>query len=296
MLTNRQSGGIVSASGTTPNSSMTLIDLLAAYTASRVCSRRYEESLRRTTRKAVAYGLTKCCQLTPATVNEFLTALPVGPTTRHNIRRELLTLWKFAYEEGMTDIPPSRVRKIAARPAPPQAWSPSDLARLLRTADSDETAISRRVKLKVKDFIPAWITLGYETGLRLHDMLHLSADHYRNGCVAVRANKTGKVAVRRLSAESQRRLDALMEISPDKTAFLWAMPRRRAIKTWRSFLDRHKIPGSSKWLRRSAATQLEKITPGAAAAWLDHSNPALARRHYIDQTLLDSAPMPPTTW
>lgn len=284
------------AGGSTSTSSMTLTALLDLYASQRRCSPRYLESLRRTVRKTTEYGLTTVCQLTPVAANQFLASLPLAATTRHNIRRELLTLWKFAHEEGLTDIPPTRVRKIAARPEAPQAWSPDDLEKLFRIADSDETPISKKVRLKVKDILPVWITVGYESGLRLTDMLALSLDHYRNGCIALRANKTGKVTVRRLSAESRRRLDALFSASPNQTAFLWAMPRRRAIKTWRSFLDRHKMPGSSKWLRRSAATQLEKITPGAAAAWLDHSNPALARKHYVDQTLLGSAPMPPTTW
>ena len=299
MLTYHSSGGRFFPSGDNPcnkPTSMTLHDLKNSYVSERDASPRYRESLLRTVRKAAIYGIETVCQLTPEAVNQFLSSLPLSPTTRHNIRRELLTLWRYAHEEGWCSVPPLRVRRIKDKPAAPQAWAQTDLAKMLRCAEADETIINRRTGLMVRDVLPTWITLGFETGLRLHDMLDLTADNYRNGCIVVRAHKTGKVAVRRLSAECQRRLDALLSFSPDATVFRWTLPRRRAIATWRAFLDRNHMPGSSKWLRRSAATQLERLTPGAAAAWLDHSNPALARKHYLDQTLLDSTPMPPTAW
>jgi integrase len=229
-------------------------------------------------------------------VNQFLVALPLSATTRHNIRRELLTLWRFAHEEGLTNEPPLRVRRIKASPSAPEAWSLGDLSRMLRCAEEDKTVVNQKTGVAVKDVLPAWIMLGFESGLRLHDLLELRAENYRNGCVTVRAHKTGKVAVRRLTLRCRAMLETLLSRSPDGTVFRWTIPRRRAIKTWRAFLDRHNIPGSSKWLRRSAATQLESVEPGAAAKFLDHSNPAVARRHYIDQTLLGSAPAPRTPW
>ena len=275
---------------------MTLLELLDAYIAGREASPRYRESLRRTVRKATAYGLRNVCQLAPVAVNQLLVSLPLAATTRHNIRRELLTLWRFAYEEGLTSEPPLRVRRIKASHAVPEAWAPDDLQRMLRLAEEDEAVVNRRTGVRLNEIIPAWITLGFESGLRLHDMIELRAENYRNGCVAVKAHKTGKVAVRRLSIECRRRLDNLIAKSPDGTVFRWTLPRRRAIKTWREFLDRYQIPGSSKWLRRSAATQMEADEPGSAAKWLDHSNPQVARKHYIDQTLLGSAPIPRTPW
>lgn len=297
MLTNPQSSGIVCPSGNASfHSSMTLDALLREYLAARSASPRYQESLRRSVRKATAYGLKNVCQLVPAGVNQFLVSLPLAATTRHNIRRELLTLWRFAYEEGLTSEPPLRVRRIKAAHAAPEAWSPDDLAKMLRLAEKDETIVNRKTGVRVSDVIPAWITLGFESGLRLHDMIELRAENYRNGCVAVAAHKTGKVAVRRLSMACRNRLDGLLAKSPDKTVFRWTLPRRRALKTWREFLDRYQIPGSSKWLRRSAATQMEADEPGSAAKWLDHSNPAVARKHYIDQTLLGAAPTPRTPW
>lgn len=274
-------------------SSMTLSDVLARYLRGIESSPRYEESLRRTVRKAGFYGLIDLCQLTADRANKFLAALPLGDVTRHNIRRELLTLWRYAYETGLTEHFPSRVRKITARQRAPQAWGPDQLQELLALADQDETPVSSRSPMRRCDVLPVWITVGYESGLRLTDMLQLRVEDIRNGCVSVIANKTGKTTIRKLSADTQRRVAQLCRRSPDGSVFRWTLPRRRAITMWRAFLDKNGYKGSSKWLRRSGATQLERVAPGMATRWLDHSNPALAKKHYIDATLMDLPPGPP---
>lgn len=276
---------------------MTLDSLLARYIRSVMTSTRYQESLRRTVRRAAVYGLTQTCQLTPDAVNEFLEKMRrsgrTGDTTRHNIRRELLTLWRYAFDEGITKEMVVRVRKVPARFAPPTAYSFTDLVEMLRKADLDQTPISTRVAITRREILPVWLTVGYETGLRLGDLLKLRTEDYRNGCLVVRANKTGKVITRRLSAESQKRFERLCDLSPDGSVFLWALPRRRAIHTWKAFLSANGYQGGTQWLRRSGATHLDRLRPGMATLWLDHSNPQLARKHYIDGTLIEAPPTPP---
>ena len=283
----------VFASGTPCSNTMTLTDLLSCYLRANECSPRYEESLRRTVRKAEMYRLTKVCQLGADRVNEFLAALTVGPTTRHNIRRELLTLWRFAHDRDMVQEYPSRVRRIAPKYAAPQAWSYTELVNLLRLAEKDKRFVSSRVSLRRCDVLPVWLTVGYESGLRLTDLVNLKTADFRNGCVSVRASKTGKITIRRICHDTQKRVEELCAKSPDGTVFRWALPRRRAILLWAAFLKEHKYRGSSKWLRRSGATALESIKPGMATRWLDHSNPALARKHYLDATLMDLPDSPP---
>lgn len=279
---------------TTASASMTLTELLAAYTAANACSPRYQESLRRTAAKATGYGLGLVCQLAPEPVNRFLDHLPVSPTTRHNIRRELLTLWRWAYEERLTDVQPVRVKRIAARRQAPQAWSVRCLTTLLDAAERDERPINALFPdVRRCHVLPAWIAVGYETGLRLTDMLALSRDHFREDCIVTVANKTGKVTVRRLGHYALTRCQWLLDRTPDGTVFRWIMPRRRAILLWRDFLKEQGVKGSSKWLRRAGATELERLHPGAATHWLDHSNPALCKLHYIDPTLLNPPIGPP---
>ena len=114
----------------------------------------------------------------------------------------------------------------------------------------------------------------------------------RNGCVSVVARKTGKPTIRKLSDAAMKAIKRLPK-SPDGTMFKWALPRRRALKMWRAFLDQHGFEGSSKWLRRSGATAVEMKRTGAATVFLGHSAPHLARMHYLDQSQFGMPEGPP---
>lgn len=239
-------------------------------------------------KRATAYGLKTVRQLAPEGVNSFLRNLPCGPTTRSNQRRELLTLWRWAFDAGATDTRPERVMRVKANRRPPEAWGKETLTRLLEAAEQDTRPVSHRwPNVTWSRILPVWIVVGYDTGLRLTDLLCLRDSDFVNGCVSICAHKTGKPTVRRVSGYGQLLANDLLAESPDGSLFSWCVTRRRALTKWRAFLDELELSGSSKFLRRSAATDVERKRPGAAAEFLTHSNPALARLHYIDQTLLD---------
>lgn len=272
---------------------MTLHDLLARYVCAVECSPRYTESLRRTVRKAENSGLLEICQLSPERVNSFLASLTLSPVTIGNIRRELLTLWRWAYEEGLTEVHPSRVRRVKARAQPVVCWTRDELRRLWECARADQTPISSRVQLRRCDVLPAWIAIAYDTGIRFGDVHALRAQNILRGFLVITANKTGKQLVRQLSPSAIFEATRLAQMSPDGSLFSWYLPRRRAILMWRAFLDAHGFRGTSKWLRRAAATAVEIQQRGAATAFLQHSAPHLAIRHYLDQTQLMAPPSPP---
>jgi integrase len=213
------------------------------------------------------------------------------------MRRELLTLWRYAYETDLTETPPLRVMAIKATPRPPTAWSMDTLRKLLDAAEKDVRPISCRLpNVRRCDILPAWISLAYDSGIRLGDILALRKDALVNGCVALTAQKTGKLTVRKLSDYATRKAMELADKSTDHTVFQWALPRKRAIKVWRSFLKENNVSGSPRWLRRSGATYVEKEQPGQASKFLGHSacNPGLAARFYIDASLsIQLPPSPP---
>lgn len=275
------------------NSQMTLHDLLQRYACAVECSPRYVESLRRTVRKAENSGLLELCQLSPDRVNFFLASLQLSPVTIGNIRRELLTLWRWAHEEGFTEVHPSRVRRVKARAKPVVCWTRDELSRLWECAKADQTPISSRVQLRRCDVLPAWIAIAYDSGVRFGDVLGLRGQNILRGFLVITANKTGKQVVRQLSPVAIYEASRLVQMSPDGTLFQWCLPRRRALLMWRAFLDGHGFGGSSKWLRRAAATAVEMQERGAATAFLQHSSPHLAIRHYLDQTQLMAPPSPP---
>ena len=273
---------------------MLLPDLLDLYLSEREASPRYIESLKRTVTRARQFGLLDTSQLLPEKANEFLIRLPLAAVTRSNIRRELLTLWRFAFDHSYTDVPPLRVCRIKATPPPPRAWSLDTLRQLLAVAEQDTRPVSQRVPgLLWRDVLPCWIVIGYDTGLRLSDLLHLHESNIVNGCVICTAQKTGKFTVRTISQPGRELAAQLFEKSQDGSLFRWALPRRRALKKWRDFLQEQKIVGSSRWLRRSGATYVEIKRKGEAQRFLGHSNAALASRHYLDQTLTMDIPESP---
>jgi integrase len=273
---------------------MLLADLLDVYLSEREASPRYIESLNRTVRRARECGLLDTSQLLPEKVNEFLSRLPLAAVTRANIRRELLTLWRFAFEHSYTDVPPLRVCRIKATPPPPRAWSLDTLRKLLAAAEEDIRPVSGRCPgLLWRDVLPCWIVVGYDTGLRFSDLLHLHRDNILNGCVVCTAQKTGKFTVRAISPVGLQYAMWLVEKSPDGTLFKWALPRRRALQKWREFLQEQQVVGSSRWLRRSGATYVEIAHKGEAQRFLGHSSAVLANRHYLDQTLTLDVPQSP---
>lgn len=273
---------------------MTLTELLGRYVAANECSAKYLESLRRTVRKAAAYGIETVCQLNCSTANDFLASLRLAATTRSNIRRELCTLWRFAYDREWTQEYPARVRRIRPQYAPPVAWTLQQLDYMLTQAEKDRMFVSSRVNLRRCEVLPAWIGIGYDTGIRFTDIHLLHARHFRNGCIAIVCNKTRKPLVRKLSRGTLAAVARLLAKSPDGSLFRWAITRRRAFLMWRDFLDQHALGGSSKWLRRTVATQVHKKKRGAATEFLQHSQENLAMRHYIDQTQLDQPMIPPS--
>ena len=274
---------------------MTLVELAACYAAENAASDGYRANLSRTARKFAAYGLHLVRQLSAPTVNTALAEMQLTPATKHNIRRESLTLWKWAFDREWSSSPPLRLHRIKVRARPVEAWSMTTLERMMAVAARDETPVSLRVPHVTRRMVlPAWIGLAFDTGLRFADVHALTIKNFRNNCVAVTAQKTGKTTIRPVSEDTGEEVGLLFKHSPDGTLFKWAVPRRRAFVMWQRFLAEHKFNGSSKYLRRSCATYVQRKSPGQASDYLSHSDPKLVWKHYLDQTLLDMPEGPPS--
>jgi hypothetical protein len=58
----------------------------------------------------------------------------------------------------------------------------------------------------------------------------------------------------------------------------------------RSTRDR---PGTFRWLRRTAATQAERVQPGSGTTLLGHASRSTTEAWYIDRSQLQMPPLPP---
>jgi hypothetical protein len=146
--------------------------------------------------------------------------------------------------------------------------------------------------MRVCDYMPAWIRIGYETALRHTDIHTLHAGEVRRNCVCKVASKTGKPLVRRISDKTNDLIQELIRKSDDRSVFSWFLTRRRSFTCIRDFLDRHGVSGSGKFLRRTAATLIADNSPAMATRYLQHSDPKLLK-HYVDETLLKTPDGPP---
>ena len=249
-----------------------------------------------------ARGLTKLAEsiseLSASSINSHLRARQesVSPTTVANERRMLLTLWRWAWDEGHVASAPRGVMRVRAPLKPVEAWSVAQCASLVKGA---EKFFGRRIRngADLGVFLQAWVVLAYETGARYGDIFAWRKENFRNGAVGWVTSKTGVVCTRVLSGKAMELVEKMLERSPDGRVLGWVCCRRQSFKFMRRLLAECVPAGSGRWLRRSAATHLEAVDPGKAQWFLAHKTPGLAARHYLDQSqLAGRSCRPPAIW
>jgi integrase len=185
-----------------------------------------------------------------------------------------------------------RVMRVKSKISPPVAWSMAELSALISSA--------RTLKGKLKHdcpeslFMEAWVRVGFETGLRFSDVLHLKCSCLRGDRLYVIANKTNVPIPKVLSARCVEILTKLSVHSGGVEFFRPILSERWLRIRFQRLCRAAGLTGTPKWLRRSGATHCEIRQPGSAKKFLGHLSDGLAMKHYVDQTLLpDQCPAPP---
>lgn len=215
----------------------------------------------------------------PATVNAWLQWLQAGraPSTLKSQRRNLLTLWRWFYDAELTEVPPLRVRRLRPVHLVPTAWTLDELRQLLRTVAP----------------LPWWnslVRVGYDTALRLGDLLALTwPDLERRALVQ---HKTGHVVCFALRPSTLEALDQL----PRQRGPVWQLAVRRETfyRRFQRLVRQAEIrPGTFRWIRRTAITQIERVSPGQGTPLAGHRSRQTTEQHYIDQAQLHVPQLPP---
>lgn len=220
----------------------------------------------------------------------------VGPVTVANERRMALTLWRWAWEEGLVDSAPRGVQRAKAPLQPVKAWSISECRALVKGA---EKFFGKRLRngADLGVFLQCWVMLGYETGARYGDIFAWTRQNLSGCAIGWVTSKTGVVCTRVLSDRALELAQQMLDASPDDRILGWVCCRRQSFKLMRKLISSSLSEGSGKWLRRSAATHLEMQEPGKAQWFLAHKSPGMASRHYLDQRqLAGSASRPPSIY
>lgn len=220
--------------------------------------------------------------LTVANIDAYLTEAlgHLAASTVHNHRRMLNTLRKAALRDGLlVDECTRSIRRVKHVLPMVRAWSHDEMRHLLAVAAEMP---GRTLHCPLKVLLPAWILVGYSSGLRLGDMLNITYDSLRGDRLAIVQRKTGQPHVVILDRLALDAIATLPRCGPKIFGSL--VGRSRIIVALRALVKRSCLTGSGKYLRRSSATyaQIAGIDP---TGHLGHQTPGM-KRHYLDMVLL----------
>lgn len=213
------------------------------------------------------------------------------PDTVRTQRGNLLTLWWHAYREQLVEEPPLRIRRLRPIARSPEAWTICEVRRLFDAAQAE------RVRPL---FWESLIRCAYDTALRLGDLLALRAG--ATNLVAmpqtvwrITQHKTGIPLAVQLREQTAASL-ALHGTGLSASDVIWPLWGRR--ETFYRHFSRLVVsaairPGTFKWLRRTAVTQLELVAPGQGTRLAGHLHRSTTEQWYIDRSQLMPPPLPP---
>ena len=217
-----------------------------------------------------------------------------SPVTVRGKRNAILTIWRYGHETGYCPREPRarRVRNVRLPYVIPLCWTLDQLRQLVSTAEATP-GYSSHSGIKWSLFWIAFVRVAYDTALRLTDVLTLEREQINDrGCVVLIQNKTGRPVTIQLRPAT---LDAIAATFPPvrPEVFPWPFCRETFYRRFSALLDAAGLDGSSKYLRRSSATYVERDHPGAARGHLGHSSPNMWRAYVNPQIAAENRPLPP---
>ncbi|NBV87928.1 MAG: hypothetical protein EBR88_00160 [Betaproteobacteria bacterium] len=263
-----------------------LPSVLESYLASRTLDHDYAANLARVARK--------CQELNSQAVNLYLRKrlTEVSPKTVANERNMILILWRHAYDSALIDVYPRQIVKIKVPAKPVRAWTVQQCSAAVKHA-RQRRGQKTRTGADVGCLLECWLRLGYATGARWSDLWSMGRAHLDGSVLRYTQAKTGNAVVAVLPDQCLKLCDEMLAASPDGRILGWVFHKRRAMRMMKQHLAACGLSGTSKWLRRSAATHIEQRSPGKARLFLGHKTPTMVR-HYLDMgQLLTDVPQPP---
>lgn len=215
--------------------------------------------------------------------------------TIHAKRRAFLTLWRYANECGLCSVLPNRVRRINVPETVPVAFLAAEVSALVAAAKLLR-GLYAKIGVPKSLWWSSFLLAGYDTALRLGDLLSLERrDIWPGGRICIVQHKTGQSHSVQLRPQTIEAIDASMGYRPMR-ALIWPLWCQR--NRWYGHFARLRdsaglSAGTSKWIRRSSASYVERDHPGMASKHLGHRSSELANKHYLDQRICGSEPILP---
>jgi len=229
-------------------------------------------------------------ELDPKRISAYLQAAlrKLAPTTVANHRRMLGTLYRRAVKDKLARESSEKICRVKHFYPPVRAWTLDELGRLVCEARKMPGG-TIKYPCDYRVLMPAWVLVGYTTGLRRGDMLRIRWDELRGNRLALVMSKTNRQHICVLDDAAMEALKALPRY--DRIIFGTIISRDQIKKVMRRLVTRAGLEGSGKYLRRSSATYAE-LSGLSATMQLGHQTPGMAYRHYVDQVILSDLRKP----
>jgi len=257
---------------------MTLREFAEAYALQSGASPGYREQLVVLT-KRLPWGV---ADLTVSNIDAYLTQAlnHLAASTVHNHRRMLSTLRRAALRDGLVVDDCTRpIRRVKHTLPMVRAWTHEEMRTLLAVA---KEMPGGTLHCPHRILLPAWILVGYSSGLRLGDLLAITYDSLRGDRLATVLQKTRQQHVVVLDANALESIRSLPRRGPK--IFGGLVGRSRIIVAMRALVKRAGLTGSGKYLRRASATYAQ-LAGMDATGHLGHLTPGM-KRHYLDMVIL----------
>ena len=214
------------------------------------------------------------------------------PDTVRTRRGNLLILWHHAFDAELTDVAPRRLRKLRPIARMPSAWTLEEVRTLIDEAHRLPGTFWR-TKIRRAPWWESLLRAAYDTGLRLGDLLRLSARDV-GASMMIEQHKTGRPVHVSIRPATMALIDQSLADEPRDVIWpLWGGEETFYLHFRRLVAASAIRPGTFRWLRRSAATQLEREQPGRGTELLGHASRRTTEAWYLDRSQLGSPPLPP---
>ena len=285
------------AIGVSEGGSYTLQRALEAYLQKRVLTDRSIASIEssvRSFRRHRSGDDVLVSDITPETLNNWLSAISLSPRTIIKHRGNLLSLLRDAADDGKCDEPVNRRIRKPRKPKPqPKAWSLDELRRVFKACDNMKGNIYRYGVLTPRCvYFGCLARCAYETGLRRGNLFALTQSDVRDdGTIYIIHEKTGEPHVCSLSDMTL----CLLRQLPGDQPLRWR-DNRSFYRRWKSICAAAGVPnGGLHRIRKTAATQvwlIDEQNPSRVQQFLGHLTGDMWR-HYVDKSQGSSRPPKP---